>query len=210
MSRLYTKGEKLRAKRLAQAMPKLAETPKREKNGQYKHTETRGTTRASRNADRPAMEARARHMGLTKDKAGEMKRERLSEGAGMAIDILCDPDAAQRLWSHYIAITASEARYHRSLGKSIHAKTAKIEMMQERFETRADDVVDLRTEEERDTDAVKSWMGWQGLIDRLPAHNRKAIYDAYRYHVELVDCGQVLPAGRRFVTAMERLDAVMP
>lgn len=160
-------------------------------------------------AQATVLTARARQMGLPARKAQDMKRTRLSEPAGMALDILCDPDDAARLWGHYIALTASEARYHRSMGLSIDAKTAKIEMMQERFETRPDDAIDLRTQEERDIDAGKSWDNWRARIGQLGLRSASAIVTARRSWATLVEAGQVTPAGRRFVEAMKALDAIM-
>ena len=200
MTKAYSKAAKRRAKA---AMPELAEAPRKKSRGRARMGEREDEAQSA------VLTARARQMGLPPSKAQDMKRQRLSEGAGMALDILCDPDDATRLWGHYIALTASEARYHRSLGKSIHAKTAKLEMMQERFETRDDDAIDLRSEDERDRDAVTGWMRWQGLLGRLQSHDQAAIFNAYRRHVDLVDAGQVLPSGMRFVRAMERLDAAM-
>ncbi len=204
MARAYTKGAKRRAK---QAMPGLAETPRRKQRGRARMDELPGEREDE--AQSTVLTARARQMGLTPDKAQDLKRARLSEPAGMALDILCDPDDATRLWGHFAALTASEARYHRSMGLSIDAKTAKIEMMQERFETRPDDQIDLRTTEERDIDAGKSWDNWRARIGKLDLRSRSAIVTARRSWATLVDAGQITPAGRRFVEAMERLDAQM-
>lgn len=201
MAKAYTVGEKRRIRKLAREMPQLAEVPKVSKRGSARMKEIREDTQAV------VLTARARQMGRPQSEAREMNRQRLSDEAGMALSLLCDPDTAERLWRLYVALTAAEARYHRSIGKSIHAKTAKIEMMQERFETRPDDQIDLRSPDERDLDAVRSWMYWQGQIGRLDLR-RQAIYAAYRYHVDLVDSGKVLPAGRRFVAAMRLLGEV--
>ena len=198
----YSKAAKLRAKK---AMPVLAATPRREKNGQAQ----RPTTQSERNADRPALEARARMMGLPASSAQDMRRPRLSEPPGVAIDLSCGPDEATRLWGYYIALTASEDRFHRTNGMSLHAKTAKIEMEPETFETRPDDVIDLRTDEERTQDAKRSWARWCHIIDCLPLCSRSAIAIAKRNWVALVEGGKVTPAGARFVKAMRQLDAIM-
>lgn len=204
MGKAYSKGAKRRAK---QAMPGLAATPRRKARGRARMDELPGEREDE--AQSTVLTARARQMGLPASKALDMKHARLSEGAGMALDIIYDPEEATRLWGHYVAMTASEAKYHRSLGKSIHPKTAKIEMMQERFETRPDDAIDLRTEEERDRDAVTSWMRWQGIIGRLDARHQSSIFNAYRHQIEMVSGGYVTAAGRRFVDAMVRLDLLM-
>ncbi len=152
------------------------------------------------------LEARARQMGLPARDADKMRDQMLGEGAGQALYLLCKPDHAKRLWDHYTALTAAEARYHRSLGKSIHAKTAKIEAMREVFEVSAESTVDLRSEEDRDRDAVRRWMHWQGNIMRIHGHLQAAIYNAYRQHATLVDAGVATKAGREFVEAMIEMD----
>ena len=202
MSKTYSKAAKRRAKA---AMPDLAPTPKREKSGRKQ----RPTTQSERNADKPALESRARMMGLPADSAKDMRRPRLSEPPGIAIDLSCGADEATRLWGHYIALTASEARYHRTNGLSLHAKTAKIEMEPETFETRADDAIDLRTEDERTRDAIRSWSRWCEIMECLPLRARSAITTAKRDLAPMVDAGKPTPAGTRFVKAMQQLDALM-
>lgn len=206
MTRARTVGEKRRLKKLARDMPKLAEVPKRDKNGCFVE---RTRQQGDKEPRRTVLEARARQMGRTASEAREMNRQRLSDGAGMALSLLCDPDTAETLWRLYVALTASEARYHRSIGKSIHPKIAKIEMMQERFETRPDDQIDLRTPDQRDRDAVRRWMYWQGVIGHLAAHHQSAIFAGYRHNFDMVDTGKVTPAGRRFVEAMRLLGEVV-
>lgn len=197
MVKAYTKGAKRRAKK---ALPKLASTPRLKKRGRARMAEIDNENRQTN------LEARARQMGRPITAVDDMRDQMLGEGAGQALYLLCKPDAAKRLWDHYTALTAAEARYHRSLGKSIHAKTAKIEAMREVFEVTAESTIDLRSEEDRDRDAVRRWMHWQGNIMRIHGHLQAAIYAAYRHHVTLVDAGEVLPAGRLFVEAMREMD----
>lgn len=203
MTRARTVGEKRRLKKLARDMPKLAEVPRAKQRGRARMKEIEKDVQAV------VLETRARRMGKPASEAREMNRQRLSDGAGMALSLLCDPDTAEDLWRLYVALTASEARYHRSIGKSIHPKIAKIEMMQERFETRPDDQIDLRTPDQRDRDAVRRWMYWQGVIGHLAAHHQSAIFVAYRHNFDMVDTGKVTPAGRRFVEAMRLLGEVV-
>ena len=204
MNKPYSKAAKRRARK---AFPELAEIPRREKSGCY--VERTRQQPVDPDPQRTVLEARARQMGQPKDKAQDMQRERLSEQAGQAIDILCDPEAAARLWDHWKGLTGAEDRYHRSIGGSMHAKTAKVEMTPEPFEARADDTIDLRTEGERDIDAERAWDAWLARIAKLPLHSRAALQTARRDWATLAEGGQVTPAGRRFVDAMERLDVVM-
>lgn len=196
----YSKAAKRRAKK---AMPELAKTPKRKARGSARMAEREDEARET------VLTARARQMGLPPSKAKDMDRTRLSEPAGMALDLLCNPDDAARLWGHYVSLTASEARYHRSIGLSIDPKTAKIEMMQERFETRPDDAIDLRSQDERDEDAAKSWHNWNKRISTLSLRSGSAIATARKSWAVLVEGRQVTPSGRRFVDAMRELDAGM-
>ena len=206
---MVSKAARRRAKKRAQAMGvDLAPVQRREKNGQ-KQRETTTKSGVERNADAVALKARARHMGKSASKWREMRDEALSEQAGRALRLLCDPDTADRLLGHYKSLTAAEARYHAAIGRGLYPKTARIEMMPERFETRSDDSPDLRTEEDRYHQAVTAWMRWQGYIGRIDKHMAKAIYDAYRREAVLVDAGKVKPAGRRFVAAMIELDRKM-
>lgn len=156
-----------------------------------------------------ALKARCRQMGVPEEKADEMRAAMIGEPEGRALALTCDPDTAERLWQWFVTMTTAEARYHRSIGKSIHAKTAKLEMMQERFETRDDDRPDLRTQDERDRDAVTGWMRWQGYLGRLDAADSAAIFRVYRHGAVAVVSGVVTRAGKRFVAAMLALDRVM-
>jgi len=200
---MTSRAQARKIKKAKNAAFDLAETPKREANGQAQ----RGS-RPERRADRPALEARARRMGRPEKQANDLRAQMLSEDAGVAIWMICDPEPANRLWGHYVALTAAEARYHRSIGKSVHPKCAKIEMMQERFETRDDDQIDIRTEEERDRQAVSTWMRWQGAIGCLLSSEQQAIQSVVRDSVTLIRDAMPTSAAARFVSAMKRLDAM--
>jgi hypothetical protein len=202
----YTKSAKRRAKKQLAGFD-LAETPKREPNGR-KQRETSTKPGVERNPEAVVLKARARHMGQAEGKFKNMRAAMLSDAAGMALCLKCDPDTAQRLWGHYAALTSAEARYHRTLGLSIHAKTAKIEMQPERFEVRADTTPDPRTQEERDAAAASSWDKWNRMLNEIGLAHRSAIDTAKQDFAPLVDQGKVTPAGERFVDAMRALDGV--
>ena len=89
----------------------------------------------------------------------------LSDDAGRAIWLETgrgNPTREQApLWSLLCDITRSYATYCASIGKSPHAKCGKIEFLPERFEVRADDRPDLRSREEKDIAAARSWRSWK-------------------------------------------------
>jgi len=201
---MTSRAEALRRKKARNSFD-IASTPKR---GKDKCFVERTRQQNDPEPAKAALQARARKMGVARDKAGDMSAQMLGEDAGRAIHLLCNPDVAKRLWGHYVAITSAEARYHRSIGMSVHPKCAKIEMMQDRFETRSDDVVDIRSEDERDRQAQSTWMRWQGIIGCLVAHDQHAIQQVVRGRVQLVDQGEVKAAGISFVGAMRRVDAL--
>lgn len=219
MAKAYSKAAKIRAKK-ARSEFALADVPRRAAQGRERMDQIKHEADPARTVK----EARARHMGVMIEpepkgdtkaaarnaaKLAKMRANMLSEEAGKALHLLCDPDTAKRLWGHFTALTAAEGRYHRSIGKSLYAKTAKIEFMREVFETRADDRPDLRSQDDRDREAVSAWMRWQGLIGRLSAFEQTAIFDGYRREVTFVDAGDVKMAGVRFVAAMRALDRVV-
>ena len=83
-------------------------------------------------------------------------------------------------------------------------------MLPERFETRADDRPDIRSEDERDRDAVNGWMGWRGALQSLGAHDASLIIRASRQTCgALVIGGEVSTTGSAFVAAMRALRQVV-
>lgn len=196
-SKTYSKGAKRRAKK---AMPELASAPRRKTRGRQRMAEIK----ADPEAERTVLEARARQSGLQPKELTEMRDPALGEAAGRAIHAVHKGEAAKRLWSVYTGFTSAEATYAKHyLGLRLHANTAKLEMMVERIETRADDKPDFRTEEERSRDASNNWMRWRGLIMHLPSVQQSVIFDVSYGRAEPMDAGQITDHGRRFVTALE-------
>ena len=199
--RNYTKGAKLRAKK---ELPKLAETPRRKSRGRKRMAEIK----AEPNADRTVLEARARQAG-SKD-LGAMRLPAYGEPAGQAIMAIHGGDDARKLWDAYTRLTASEAAYaKRYLGLRLHAKTAKIEMMRERVETRPDDKPDHRSDDDKDRDAVNGWMRWRGYVMHLSAADQTAIFDVAYGRVYPMDGGSITAHGKLFVAALERFAKVV-
>ncbi len=179
----------------------LAETPKRDKNGCFADRVRQQDP--DPHPQQVALEARARQMGS--DKIDDMRSQALTDAAGRALTLSCEPDAAKELTALYGAYIASYRRYMlRCIGLSPDAKVAKIEMTPDRMETRADDRPDLRSEDEKDRDAANSWARYHTALGRLSLADRSYIEGAGRDWVVLVDAGEVTAAGKRFVAAMER------
>lgn len=189
-------------------MPEVAAVPRREANGR-KQRETREGVGAERDPTKTALNARAKHMGEGQTREGRAKvaAQSYAGEAGRAIMASQQGEPARGMTECYTALLRADAAYcSRYLGSRRHAKTAKIEMMPERFEARADDTPDLRTDEERDRQAVSTWMRWQGWLGQIAKHKASAIQRALGEEAELVTCGGVLTGeGCLFIEAMTDL-----
>jgi len=205
----YSKAARRRNKK---AMPQLADVPRRERSGCF----VERTRQIQDDPQGTVLKARKRRMGHT-GPARDMNIAALSEAAGMAIHAVHgdrkDKDGkpvAKTLWDAYRGLTAAEERYHKIvLGQRIHAKTAKIEMMPERFEARDDDNPDLRSEDEKHRDAVNNWMRWRGYVMHLPSYQQVRIFDVVYGRYDPMDGGKVTSNGRKFVEAVEALADVV-
>ena len=197
---VYSKGAKLRAKR---AMPDLAEVPRKKARGKKRMAQIKRDP----DAERTVLQARARQSGKTPSDLTEMRHTAYGEDAGRAIYAIHDGDTAKAAWDTYRALSAAYRRYLSiCIGASVDAKTAKIEMMPERFETSASDTPDMRSEDERHRAAMNAWQGWKMALDALPLGQSAAIYSALHGWGQLMDGGEVTDQGRRFVLAMAALD----
>ncbi|WP_424967323.1 hypothetical protein [Dinoroseobacter sp. S375] len=212
MTKAYSKGAKRRARKSNKAdLPELAPVDRKQPNGRLR----RDTDYvAERDPQKTVIEARKRHSG-NKDKDA-MRHPAYGEPAGQALMASCKGDEAETLWGTYKALTAAQDNYHRRiLGKGLHPKTAKLEMMPDVVEARPDDQPDLRSEDERDRDTVNAWMRWQGHLGCLAAHHRLSIHETRSDQVQVM--GAVVDAknerivavvtgqGKRFVEAMRAL-----
>jgi hypothetical protein len=210
-SKTRRRAQKTLDKRERLKLPELAGVPRKPKaklRGQARMVEI-DQERAD-DAQRTVLEARARMIGVNPDSRedrDEMRAQSYGDEAGRAISLYRKGEARQRLLDAYRGLTAAEERYHRIvLGKSIHAKTAKIEMEPERLETSADDAPpDLRSEDDRHRDAVNTWMRWKGYTQCLCAAHRNALWNASRGLVTLHKGDVLTPHGRAFVLALEAL-----
>jgi len=200
MGKAYSKGAKLRAKKAG--LPELADAPRPKARGKKRMRQIK----ADPDAERTVLQARARQSGKSPKDITEMRSTAFSEAAGMAIYTVHRGDTAKRLWDAYTALSGAYKRYLSiCIGSSVDAKTAKIEMMPERFEASASDTPDMRSEDERHRAAANAWHGWRNSLNELPLGHSAAIYAALHGWGQLMDGGQITAQGKRFVSAMEAL-----
>lgn len=193
----YTQGAKRRNKK---ALPELEPVPKKYASGNRKEPESQDPRRTS-------LEARARQMGMPLKVWREMSDTAYGEGAGMAIYSIHRGAGAKDLWDTYRTLSAAYERFMRErVGLSVHAKTAKIEMMPERFEVDASLHHDDRTDDERHRAAINKWAEWNDALNKLPLGHRSTIFSALHGWATLMDAGHVTLAGKRFVMALEVLE----
>lgn len=197
----------------------IAPTPRREKDGRVKRS-TRDDY--ERDASVVALKARCRMAGWVETELAKARSQSMEGQAGLAINIGAkDGKERDRLWTVYIGLDGAEATYFRRiLGRSRHAKTAKIEMMPETFEARPDDKPDLRDDDTKDRDAVNNWMRWRGYMGHLRADERQYIHGALMDNLGLIaepkvdDFGQhqereLSTSGRAFLAALRVLADVV-
>ena len=131
---------------------------------------------------RVALSARARHYTGkdSEDTRRAMKGVHMGNQLGWVLE--CEEsskDARRDLWATFEVWCAAEANYRRRyLGQSETAKGAAIGYVPDRMETDKSHSVDLRTSDERDRDAVNTWMRWKGYLGHLSALHCSALHQA--------------------------------
>lgn len=155
------------------------------------------------------MGARARLLGIKPEDS--LLSPMLCEEAGRAIDLGAkDKQEARKLWATFIAMDASHNRYFlRIVGRQRFPAVSKMEYMPERLETRADDVADTRTPEQKDTDAASSWKRWRDTLAYLAAHERASVRRAMWQMDKLHSGADLTTAGKQFVAALRTLHGVV-
>lgn len=149
------------------------------------------------------MQARARRIcrPVTSDNLAPI----LGEDAGIAL-CLGAGDEASRLWDVFKRYDAAMRTYSRLvLGRDRFPSVSKMEFLPERLETRADDVIDTRSHDERIRDARNGRAAWAAMIDKLYPWQRMIIDGAARQIEVLHRDGELTSSGRSFVAAMRRL-----
>lgn len=151
-------------------------------------------------------EARARIMGL--DPSDAMLTEMLVSQPGQAIYAGArNADEARHLWAVFCAFDAADDAYSRRvIGRQRFPSVSRLEMMPERFETRADDRPDTRTEDEKVRDARNGMARWEGFMVSLGPYFRFCVVSAARQTCgTLIVDGRLTTAGEAFVRAMRAL-----
>lgn len=153
-------------------------------------------------------DARARHLAM--QASDIMDAPMLGEQAGRAICIGATDEAeAERLWETFkIMDAAAETYARRILGRSRFPAVAKMEYLPERFETRADDRIDIRTPEEKDASAKKEWLRWCDLSANLQPPLHAALHMSLRHKVQLHQGRGLTGAGRLFLAAIRHIDSL--
>ena len=153
-------------------------------------------------------EARARHLSM--QPSDIMDAPMLGEQAGRAICIGATDEAeAERLWETFkIMDAAAETYARRILGRSRFPAVAKMEYLPERFETRADDRIGIRTPEEKDARAKKEWLRWCDLSSNLQPPLHAALHMSLRQKIQLHQGRGLTGAGRLFLAAIRRIDSL--
>lgn len=184
----YSKAQKRAAKRARQDMD-IAETPKKMKRGRQRMAEIAD---AHKGADHGALEARARKAGIdlanpkgktdkaSRTEAMERRAEQLRDlrapwhgcnaGRAMASAVTGDRDKSE-LWTAICHIRKVQAAYDRAIGAPTrHAQCLRLLLPLEAMEADASSPpVDLRSDEEKQRQAVSAWMKVQGWLDHAKA-----------------------------------------
>lgn len=144
--------------------------------------------------------ARARHLAM--QASNIMDAPMLGEQAGRAICIgAVDEAEAERLWETFkIMDAAAETYTRRILGRPRFPAVAKMEYLPERF--------DPRTPEERDAAAKREWLRWCDLSAALLSSLHAALHMSLRQKVQLHQGRGLTGAGRLFLAAIRRVDAL--
>lgn len=188
-------------------MPKLAETPKRQPNGQR-----RDRADSPKDPRKTALQARCRHFGGEDTKAGRLAMSGQHSGSqiGMVMQAHLSVAKISPLWQTFQSWCAAEATYRRRyIGQSEHPKAPAMAMTRDPVETDASHSVDLRDSDQKDRDAVNNWMRWQGYLGHLSSADQTALHDARLERVELWKDQKATARGVAALTALGRLHQVV-
>ncbi len=206
MTKTYTKGAKLRAKKALTGFD-LAEVPKRQPNGQHRQ-------RADKPQDpqKTALGARCRLFGIANTPANRkfLSGQHSGSHLGYVMQANCDPQDIPPLWDTWHGFCSALRTYRiRYIGMSATAKGAALQMMPEPMETDPSLTVDLRDSDERDRDAVNAYMRWKGDLWCLSVRERSLLSDAEsETGKDLWKDGQATRAGLDTLAALRALHEV--
>lgn len=173
MTKAKTAGQKRRIKRTRRiTLPGGDSVPQRPTGTDRWHTQ-----QAEPPADVVALKARASRTGCTVEDARDVLA---ADDMGRCIRAMRpgieDRRALLTVWQ---GISASWANYAaRVLGKAASPQAAALPMLPEPMETDPSLRVDLRTPDERDEAAIRSWQGWREAFNALPVAESLSITGA--------------------------------
>lgn len=173
----YSKAAKRRAKK---ALPKLAPIEKPQQH--------RVAGKFARDDDprKTALTARQRRMG-GKGSLDDANAPMLTSELGCIIASKLKRDEAAQLWSLWQQYSMAERTYRiRYIGTTGDPQGAAIQMVPEPMQSDQSASVDMRSQDERDRDAVNNWMRWQGHLGCLTAHQASALRQAERGNGKLL------------------------
>jgi len=185
----------------------LPDVPRRQPNGQ-----ARQRTEGATDPRKTALQARCRIAGkpdTLKDRLA-LSGQHSGSQIGLVMQHMLTPRETADLWQTYQAWCTAEATYRRRyLGQGEFAKGASIKAVPERMETDTSHTVDLRTSDEKDADAVTSWMRWQGQLGMIEADQRTALHDARLERAVLWADAAPTQRGIQAVRALQALHLVV-
>ena len=186
----------------------LAEVPRPKKRGGARMAEIH----TEQDPRKTALQARCRLFGVSDTKKNMIALSGQHNGSqlGLVMQSSVPPHEIPGLWAIWQGFATAERTYRlRYLGQSGTAKGASISMVRERMETDQSHSVDLRSQEERDRDAVNNWMRWRGYIGHLSAAAQTLLHDLDQDRDGALWDGAPTVKGLATLAALQRLKVVV-
>lgn len=200
------KGDRKKGRKIPKGIPALAKIEKKKQPRQG------GRFTMADDPQETALMARARHLDVDYSRAAKpaLACPQMGHPLGVVMLVVCDKSDVARLWSVFYGFCQAERTYRmRYLGQSGSPKGATIQMAHERFETEQSHTVDVRSNEEKDRDAVNNWMRWRGYIGHLRSEMASLLYAAERGDGPVLVRGpQPTDSGRETLKALMALSDV--
>lgn len=203
---MASKAERLRRKKRASldelcAVPSVARREKQARqNGRF--------TKVEEDPRAAFLNARCRRFGIdqTDENRSRMAGVHLCCDLGFVLEAACKPADIAPLWDVFSRWCRAEAVYRaRYVGQREQPASAALTMVPETMETDPSLTVDVRSQDERDRDAVSGWMRWQGFFGHLPAQHRTVLHNARRQDGPVLWSGAATEAGLLALEALRGL-----
>lgn len=172
------KGDRRGKSKPAPEMPQVAEIPRRRKCGRR-----REYNEGAKDPRKIALGARCRIFGVkdTPENRKALSGQHNGSQLGMVLHHECRADAIPRLWSTWQGYCTAMRTYRaRILNVTGDPANAALQMMPEPMQADDGHTIDTRDAEQRDRDAVNSWMRWHGCIGHLSALHGQTLAGAER------------------------------